>query len=103
MCYLPPPPNSFYNFITPNLMVSSHLFVSLKCDYLVFIVSLVNATFVMCPWLRRLPHAVIFIFHTFRYSYKGCHLDVVRGPSTPHDPKSDAGGSLSSWQGHPSR
>jgi hypothetical protein len=34
---------------------------------------------------------------------KGCHLDVVRGPSTPHDPKSDAGGSLSSWQGHPTR
>jgi hypothetical protein len=34
---------------------------------------------------------------------KGCHLDVVRGSSTPHDPESDAGGSLSSWQGHPSR
>jgi hypothetical protein len=34
---------------------------------------------------------------------KGCHLDVVRGPSTPHDPESDAGGSLSSWQAHPSR
>jgi hypothetical protein len=34
---------------------------------------------------------------------KGCHLDVVGGPSTPHDPESDAGGSLSSWQGHPSR
>jgi hypothetical protein len=30
-------------------------------------------------------------------------LDVVGGPSTPHDPESDAGGSLSSWQGHPSR
>jgi hypothetical protein len=23
--------------------------------------------------------------------------------TTPHDPESDAGGSLSSWQGHPSR
>jgi hypothetical protein len=34
---------------------------------------------------------------------KGCHLDVMGGPSTPHDPESDAGGSLSSWQGHPSR
>jgi hypothetical protein len=34
---------------------------------------------------------------------KGCHLDVVRGPSNPHDPESDAGGSLSSWQEHPSR
>jgi hypothetical protein len=34
---------------------------------------------------------------------KGCHLDVVRGPSTPHDPESDAGGSVSSWQAHPSR
>jgi hypothetical protein len=32
---------------------------------------------------------------------KGCHLDVVRGPSTPHDPESDPGGSLSSWQSHP--
>jgi hypothetical protein len=31
------------------------------------------------------------------------HLDVVGGPSTPHDPESDAGGSLSAWQGHPSR
>jgi hypothetical protein len=34
---------------------------------------------------------------------KGCHLDVVREPSTPYDPESDAGGSLSFWQGHPSR
>jgi hypothetical protein len=34
---------------------------------------------------------------------KGYHLDVVGGSSTPHDPESDAGGSLSSWQGHPSR
>jgi hypothetical protein len=34
---------------------------------------------------------------------KGYLLDVVGGPSTPHDPESDAGGSLSSWQGHPSR
>jgi hypothetical protein len=34
---------------------------------------------------------------------KGYHLDVVEGPSTPHDPESDAGGSLSSWQGHHSR
>jgi hypothetical protein len=29
---------------------------------------------------------------------KGCHLNVVGGTSTPHDPESDAGGSLSSWQ-----
>jgi hypothetical protein len=34
---------------------------------------------------------------------EGWHLDVVRGPNTPHDPESDSGGSLSSWQGHPSR
>jgi hypothetical protein len=34
---------------------------------------------------------------------KGCHLDVVGGPSTPHDPESDAGGILSSWQEHPGR
>jgi hypothetical protein len=34
---------------------------------------------------------------------KDYHFDMVGGPSTLHDPKSDAGGSLSSWQGHPSR
>jgi hypothetical protein len=34
---------------------------------------------------------------------EGCHLDVVRGPSTSHDPEGDAGGSFSFWQGHPSR
>jgi hypothetical protein len=28
---------------------------------------------------------------------KGCHLDVVGGPSIPHDPETDAGGNLSSW------
>jgi hypothetical protein len=28
---------------------------------------------------------------------KGYHLDVVGGPSTPHDPESDVGGSSSSW------
>jgi hypothetical protein len=53
------------------------------------------------------------IFLVTQYSYfvilkhlslpKGYHLDVVGGPSTPHDPESDAGGSLSYWQGHPSR
>jgi hypothetical protein len=34
---------------------------------------------------------------------KGYHLNVVGGPSTPHDAESNAGGSLSSWQGHPNR
>jgi hypothetical protein len=34
---------------------------------------------------------------------KGYHFGVVGGPSTPHDPESDAGGNLSSWQRHPSR
>jgi hypothetical protein len=34
---------------------------------------------------------------------KGYHLDVVAGPTIPHDLESDASGSLSSWQGHPSR
>jgi hypothetical protein len=28
---------------------------------------------------------------------KGCHLDVVGVPSTPHDPESDADGRLSYW------
>jgi hypothetical protein len=45
----------------------------------------------------------IFIFLNSKALSKGCHLDVVGGLSTPHDPESDAGGSLSSWQGHPSR
>jgi hypothetical protein len=44
-------------------------------------------------------YVFVFSLH-LPFSY---HLDVVRGPSTPHDPESDAGGSLSSWQGHPSR
>jgi hypothetical protein len=47
--------------------------------------------------------SVLFVKRTLSSLSKGCHLDVVRGPSTPHDPESDAGGSLSSWQGHPSR
>jgi hypothetical protein len=49
------------------------------------------------------PHS-INLYNTICLALsKGCHLDVVRGPSTPHDPESDAGGSSSSWQGHPSR
>jgi hypothetical protein len=49
-------------------------------------------------------HFIHFLFMVyFNTLPKGYHLDVVGGPSTPHDPKSDAGGSLSSWQGHPSR
>jgi hypothetical protein len=38
-----------------------------------------------------------------KYDILCCHLDVVREPSNPHDPESDASGSLSSWQAHPSR
>jgi hypothetical protein len=34
---------------------------------------------------------------------KGYDLDVVEGPSISHDPESDAGGNLGSWQGYPSR
>jgi hypothetical protein len=49
--------------------------------------------------LKQSPHK----FHRQQSLSKGCHLDVVGGPSTPHDSESDAGGSLSSWQGHPSR
>jgi hypothetical protein len=45
----------------------------------------------------------LFVFIISKSLSKGCHLDVVRGPSTPHDTESDAGGSLSSWQSHPSR
>jgi hypothetical protein len=47
--------------------------------------------------LLPLPEIEPLRFDSFS---KGCHLDVVRGPSTPNDPESDAGGSLSSWQGH---
>jgi hypothetical protein len=40
------------------------------------------------------PDDVNFNGLIFSALSKGCHLDVVRGPSTPHDPESDAGGSL---------
>jgi hypothetical protein len=43
-----------------------------------------------------------FYEHKCDSPLEGYHLDVVGGPSTPHDPESDAVGSLSSWQGHPS-
>jgi hypothetical protein len=39
----------------------------------------------------------------FNPNPKAYHLDVVGRPSIPHDTESDAGGSLSSWQDHPSR
>jgi hypothetical protein len=39
---------------------------------------------------------------TYRRADLKSHINTGR-PSTPHDPESDAGGSLSSWQGHPSR
>jgi hypothetical protein len=63
-------------------------------------------TFLIFPIHAAFPDHFILLnlitLNIFALS-KGCHLDVVRGPSTPHDPESDAGGSLSSWQGHPSR
>jgi hypothetical protein len=45
-------------------------------------------------------NSVPLLVHALSKCY---HLDVVRGPSTPHDPESNAGGSLNSWQSHPSR
>jgi hypothetical protein len=53
--------------------------------------------------LKTTPQFNVFIQAKQQPLSKGCHLDVVREPSTSHDPESDAGGSLSSWQGHPSR
>jgi hypothetical protein len=50
-----------------------------------------------------LSHFFIKTLHMKWILLKSYHLDVVRGPSTPRDPESDAGGSLSSWQGHPTR
>jgi hypothetical protein len=75
---------------------------------------LLDASFSMWPVSYQGKQAISssqnFLFFCYllmtgfnRYILKGCHLDVVGGPSTPHDPESDAGGSLSSWQGHPSR
>jgi hypothetical protein len=54
---------------------------------------------------RVVEISVVFVMQNRKWKSlsKGCHLDVVREPSTPHDPESDAGGSLSSWQGHTSR
>jgi hypothetical protein len=51
----------------------------------------------------RFHNCLLFSCILFEPLSKGCHLDVVRGPTTPHDPESDAAGSVSSWQGHPSR
>jgi hypothetical protein len=60
----------------------------------------------MC--LRKLPSKENYFSKEFLYLLKKLKqatnvLDVVRGPSNPHDPESDAGGSLSFWQGHTSR
>jgi hypothetical protein len=43
---------------------------------------------------------VFYVVYIFLHNIKH---DVVGGPSTPHDPESDGGWSISSWQGHPSR
>jgi hypothetical protein len=59
------------------------------------IVSILNSV----VWNRNILHPTMLLISLL----KSYHLDVVGGPSTPHDPESDAGGSLSSWQGHPSR
>jgi hypothetical protein len=58
---------------------------------------------VTCRWPSPAQQFVVLSPVGTHALSKGCHLDVVRGPSTPHDPESDAGGSLSSWQRHPSR
>jgi hypothetical protein len=56
------------------------------------------------PWSRKRNRKFNKIMEHNGISLpKGYHLEVVEGPSTPHDPESDAGGILSSWQGHPSR
>jgi hypothetical protein len=59
--------------------------------------------FIVFYSLLSLIIKILIVLSIYISLSKGCHLDVVRGPSTPHDPESDAGGSLSSWQGHPSR
>jgi hypothetical protein len=50
--------------------------------------------------LQVVPRSIIigYIYiHSPIHPEKGCHLDVVGGPSTSNDAESDAGGSLSSW------
>jgi hypothetical protein len=49
-----------------------------------------------CKWSTCRPQATMA--HQYYFIWP-----LLRGPSTPHDPESDAGGSLSSWQGQPSR
>jgi hypothetical protein len=50
------------------------------------------------------PNFVCIYFVSCMLSLPKCyHFDVVGEPGTPNDPESGAGGSLSSWQGHPSR
>jgi hypothetical protein len=48
------------------------------------------------PLALTLVVSTIQIAETRFWDITKGHLDVVRGPSTPHDPESDAGGSLSS-------
>jgi hypothetical protein len=58
-----------------------------------FLITLIRGTYP--THLILLDFITVIIFALLN----GYHLDVVGGPSTPHDPESDAGGRLSSWQG----
>jgi hypothetical protein len=93
--------------ICNNVIVMSRIsepsFVSVYRVYIVSTdISLLWKYEILCTWQMRI-FKIEYLCVLFVALSKGCHLDVVRGPSTPHDPESDAGGSLSSWQGHPSR
>jgi hypothetical protein len=86
---------------------------ALVCPIYNFIVSFLHFFIFPLALSTNSPSVSILSFPPYTYLEKGplkeqslskgCHLDVVREPSTLHDPDSDAGGSLSSWQGHPSR
>jgi hypothetical protein len=75
------------------------VFLSVRCRGNIFTHFVLHEPIIahLLFWYNSLPPKRLF-----RAVPKGYHLDVVGGPSTPHDPESDAGGSLSSWQGHPS-
>jgi hypothetical protein len=82
----------------------NYMEVTLKLSLYFYLMAISNEPLACMKFGIEIDHRHTCIFSVKCCLFpKGYHLDVVGGPSTPHDPESDAGGSLSSWQGHPSR
>jgi hypothetical protein len=106
-----------FNLSTPRYIPEDETLYSHRCENIKskmwpeFLFSYWRASYCIGAYSQIVQFSVNFgnpPHSEYRYGLRylsscGYHLDVVRGPSTPHDPDSYAGGSLSSWQGHPSR